>query len=167
MNIYEAQYDMSLKNDNTDYTAIIMYLLKRCNCKCICFRLMKDYFYGNIAITHFIDYTNDVKRAYANGKLIGLPHIGMMLNEQWNDSNSFFIHDNTVQYYWPDIRTELILARIYKNPIKVFSYAICKELFNIAANNEINYDFAKCFLNKNETIEQVLVEMDLLGDKAL
>ena len=169
MKIYEALYDMSYKNDNIDYTAIIMYLLKRCNCKCICFRLMKDQFYGNIAIACFIDYANDVKSAYVNGELMGFPHIGMMLGEQWNDTNNFslFIHDNTMQYYWPDIRTEFILKKRYENPTKAFSYAICKEMFNVAVDGEINCGLIRCFLDKNETIEQVLVEMDLSGDNGL
>ena len=158
--MYEVPYEANWKETGIDFTAIVNYLLKRIKCKYICLSTIKDIEYAMpIPIVYFVNDNGKGLNAMANGKHICFPQLGKFL-----DSNSCKPSRYAYTFYWPEFSTQY--QHIHgKHNEDFFAYALCKELFNVAEKYSIVVrdcdNSHKCFLKKEETIETILIEMEL------
>lgn len=162
MKMYEAHYETNWQDDGIAYEDVIDYLLARARCKHIYVVQMKDRDYEwPIAALNFEDSSYHIIPAMSRNDGIGFPAIGAML-----DRNKLLPEFDKLlpcrSYRWPN----QALRGMVGNSTRFLPYAFCRELFNVSKDDGImlyyyNSGLHHWFLNKGETLESVLVEMDL------
>ena len=171
MEIYEAPYETVQQNSSIDYDAVINHLLERSSCKCFRLNLlMEREYFDPVPYINLISIDGMAVKATINGKAICFPKIGTFFNNFRNESNLQNWHTIVFsqKYYWPDKKTAYFIQDKFKCLTSFFSQALCQELFNAVKTNGIMLDYnqryikkEQWFLKKNETLEEILVEMDL------
>ena len=156
--MYEAHYETNWQDDGIAYEDVIDYLLARARCKHIYVVQMKDYDYKwPVAALNFEDSNYRIIPAMSGNNGIGFPEIGAII-----ERNKLSLPSGS--YRWPNQD----LRGMVGNYTKFLLYAFCRELFNVSKDDGIMLCYYKSglhdwFLNRGETLESVLVEMDLAG----